>query len=81
MFAVFKISCTFTSDKTNNDMTTQEINIAKALFTAKEMVSKMITNGFGETKFVFALSNMISKEFNLTQSESIIIIEQAIELA
>jgi hypothetical protein len=62
-------------------MTTQEINIAKALFTAKEMVSKMITNGFGETKFVFALSNMISKEFNLTQSESIIIIEQAIELA
>ena len=61
-------------------MTTQEINIAKALFTAKEMVSKMITNGFGETKFVFALSNMISKEFNLTQSESIVVIEEALKL-
>ena len=62
-------------------MTTQEINIAKALFTAKEMVGKMITNGFGDTKYVFALSNMIAKEFNLSQSESIVIIEEAINLS
>lgn len=62
-------------------MTTQEINIAKALETAKEALTPMLAQGLGETKFVFALSNMLSEQFNLTQDQSIIVIEEALKIA
>tara|TARA_R110000782_G_C14548936_1_gene384732 strand:- start:289 stop:477 length:189 start_codon:yes stop_codon:yes gene_type:complete len=62
-------------------MTTQEINIANSLSTAKKVLTQMIAQGLGETKYVFALSNMISEKFNLTQDESIIVIEGALKLA
>ena len=62
-------------------MTTQELNIANALETAKEVLTKMLAQGLGETKFVFALSNMLSEKFNLSQEQSIIVIEEALKIA
>jgi hypothetical protein len=62
------------------DMKAQEINIANALLTAKEVLVQMLAQGFGDTKYVFALSNMLVKKFNLTQEESIIVIENALPL-
>ena len=61
-------------------MTTQENNIANALLTAKEVLVKMLSQGFGETKYVFALSNMLVEKFNLTKEESTIVIENALKL-
>ena len=61
-------------------MTTKEINIANALLTAKEILLQMINKGFGETKHVFALSNMLVEKFNLTQEQSTIVIENAFKL-
>ena len=61
-------------------MTTQENNIANALSTAKEILTQMLAQGFGETKHVFALSNMLIEKFNLTQNESTIVIENALKL-
>ncbi len=61
-------------------MTTQELNIANALSTAKEVLVQMLDQGFGETKYVFALSNMLIEKFNLTQKESTIVIENALKL-
>lgn len=62
-------------------MTTQELNIVKALETAKEVLTQMLAQGLGETKFVFALSNMLSEKFNLTKDQSIIVIEEALKIA
>jgi len=61
-------------------MTTIEINIANALLTAKEVLTKMIEQGFGEIKYTFALSNMLIENYNLTQEQSIIVIENALKL-
>lgn len=61
-------------------MKTQELNIANALSTAKEVLVQMLDQGFGETKYVFALSNMLIEKFNLTQKESTIVIENALKL-
>lgn len=61
-------------------MATQELNLANALLTAKEILSQMIVQGFGETKYVFALSNMLNEKFNLTQEQSIVVIENALKL-
>ena len=61
-------------------MTTQENNIANALLTAKEDLVQKISNGFGETKYVFAFSNMLVEKFNLTQEQSTIVIENALKL-
>lgn len=61
-------------------MTTQELNIANALSTAKEVLVQMLTQGFGETKYVFALSNMLVEKFKLTQEQSTIVIENALKL-
>jgi len=55
-----------------------EINTAKAFLTAKEVLKQMIQQGFGETRYIFALSNRLSTEFNLTQEQSIIVIEKAL---
>jgi hypothetical protein len=62
-------------------MTTKQLNIAAALNTATEMIKRMLSQGFGEEKYVFALSNMICENYNLTQKESIIIIEEAVKIA
>ena len=61
-------------------MTTQENNIGNALLTAKELLTQMLSQGFGETKYVFALSNMLVEKFNLTKEQSIIVIENALKL-
>lgn len=58
-------------------MKAQELNIAKALETAKEVLTQMVQQGLGDAKFVFALSNMLCESFNLTQNQSIVVIEQA----
>ena len=62
-------------------MTAKELNIANALQTAKKAITQMLSQGLGETEFVFALSNMISENFNLTQDQSIIVIEEALKIA
>lgn len=61
-------------------MTSQELNIANALSTAKEVLVKMLSQGFGEEKHLFALSNMLVENFNLSQEQSIIVIENALKL-
>lgn len=61
-------------------MTTQEINIVNALSIAKEVLVQMLSQGFGDTKHVFALSNMLVDKFNLTQEQSTIVIENALKL-
>ena len=61
-------------------MTTQELNIANALSTAKEVLVQILAQGFGETKYVFALSNMLADKFDLTQEQSAIVIENALKL-
>ena len=61
-------------------MTTQENNIGNDLLTAKELLTQMLSQGFGETKYVFALSNMLVDKFNLTQEQSTIVIENALKL-
>ena len=62
-------------------MTTQEINIANALLTAKEFIATLSAQGLGEVKFIFAVSNILVDKFNLTQDQSIIILEEALKLA
>lgn len=61
-------------------MTTQELNIANALSTAKEVLVQMLNQGFGETKYIFDLSNMLIEKFNLTQEQSTVVIENALKL-
>ena len=61
-------------------MTTQEINITNALQTAKEVLTQMLTQGLSNHKYTFGLSNMISEKYNLTQDQSILIIENALTL-
>ena len=61
-------------------MTTKELNIANALQTAKEVLTQMLAQGFGETKYIFALSNMLVEKFNLSQEQSLIVIENAFKL-
>lgn len=63
-------------------MTTQEINIENALMTSKLALTKMLKNGFGSNpKHIFALSNMLCENYNLTQDQSIIVIEEALKIA
>jgi hypothetical protein len=59
-------------------MATLEINTVKAFLTAKEVLKHMIQQGFGETRYIFALSNRLITEFNLTQEQSTLIIENAL---
>ena len=59
-------------------MKTQELNIVNASPTAKEVLVQMLAQGFGETKYIFALSNMLVDKFNLTQEQSTIVIENAL---
>ena len=61
-------------------MTVQELNIANALLTTKEILIQMLALGFGETKYTFVLSNMLVENFNLTQEQSIVIIKKSLEL-
>ena len=61
-------------------MTTQELNIANALTTAKEVLVQMLAQGFGEIKYVFALSNMLVEEFDLTEGRRIMVVECGLKL-
>lgn len=62
-------------------MTTQNLNIANALQTAKEVLTQMLSQGLSDAKFMFGLSNMLIEKYDLTQDESIIIIEEALKIA
>ena len=62
-------------------MTTQNLNIANALQTAKEVLTQMLAQGLSDSKFMFGLSNMLSSKYNLTQEQSVIIIEEALKIA
>ena len=61
-------------------MTTQELNIANALVTAVEVVKEMLKNGFSEGVYVFKLSEMLQREYNISKADSIVIIEKSLEL-
>ena len=61
-------------------MKTLEINITTALQTTKEILTAMMSQGLADAKFTFALSNMISEKYDLTQEQSILIIENALKL-
>lgn len=62
-------------------MTTQNLNIANALQTAKEVLTKMLAQGLSEAKFMFGLSNMLIENYNLTQDQSVMIIEESLKIA
>ena len=62
-------------------MTTQNLNIANALQTAKEVLTQMLAQGLSEAKFMFGLTSMLSEKFNLTEDQSIIVIEEALKIA
>lgn len=62
-------------------MTTQNLNIANALQTAKEILTQMLAQGLSDSKFIFGLSNMLSEKYNLTQDQSVIVIEEALKIA
>ena len=59
-------------------MTTQELNIANALSTAKEVLVQMLAQGFGETKYVFALSNMLVEKFKQYKNHLVICQETSV---
>jgi hypothetical protein len=62
-------------------MTTQQLNIANALMTAKEILTKMLAQGLGDAKHLFVVSNMLCDTYNLTREQSIIILEEALKIA
>ena len=62
-------------------MTTQNLNIANALQTAKEVLTQMLAQGLGDTKSIFAVTNMISETYSLTKDQSIIVMEEALKIA
>ena len=62
-------------------MTTTEINIANALITAKEILTQMLAQGLSDAKMIFALSNVISEKYNLSQDQSVIVIDEALKIA
>lgn len=62
-------------------MTTQETNIANALFTAKEILTKMLAQGLGDAQHLFVVSNMLCDTYNLTRDQSIVILEEALKIA
>lgn len=62
-------------------MTPTEINIAKALLTAKEILTKMLAQGIGSPKHVYGLSSVLVKTYNLDRDQSLIIIEEALKIA
>lgn len=78
---IFEVLLMKTTQK-QNTMTTTENNIENALMTAKLSLTQMLKNGFGsEPKHIFALSNMLCENYNLTQDQSIIIIDEALKIA
>jgi len=62
-------------------MTTAQLNIANALMTAKEILTKMLAQGLGDAKHLFVVSNMLCDTYNLTREQSIIILEEALKIA
>ena len=60
-------------------MTPQELNIVNALVTAIEVVKEMLKNGFSEGVYVFKLSEMLQRKYNISEADSIVIIDEAIK--
>jgi len=60
-------------------MTQAELNILEALTVTREILNKMMDQGIGQDQHVFALSNRISHEFNLTRDQALIVIENALK--
>jgi hypothetical protein len=57
-----------------------EIIIGKALLTAKEILIQMLANGMAEPRQIYAVANAIAIEFELTLDQSIIVVENALNL-
>jgi len=58
----------------------ENLNIAKALQFTKEMLTQMLAQGLGDSKDVFALSNVLCSRFSFTQDQSMVIIDEALKL-
>jgi hypothetical protein len=54
-----------------------ELNILNALVTAKEIVSAMMQQGFGEAKDFFVAANAISEKFSISRDQAITVLESA----
>jgi hypothetical protein len=90
MFAVLNNRCNFVTTNKGTElfklqkikiMTTSELNFANALMTAKEILTKMLAQGLGDAQYLFVVSNMLCDTYNLTQDQSIIILEEALKIA
>jgi len=64
---------------TNNNI--ENANIANALTAAKLVLTQMLAQGISDAKSVFALTNVISENYNLSQDQSMIVIEEALKIA
>ena len=62
-------------------MTPAQLNIANALMTAKEILTKMLAQGLGDAQHLFVVSNMLCETYNLTCDQSIVILEEALKIA
>jgi hypothetical protein len=70
----------YTKTKYLEIMKNTELNIGKAILTSKESLTKMIAQGFTDAKHIFALSNMLMKNFNLNQEQATEVIEESLKL-
>jgi hypothetical protein len=62
-------------------MTTAQLNLANALMTAKEILTKMLAQGLGDAQHLFVVSNMLCETYNLSRDQSIVILEEALKIA
>ena len=60
-------------------MTQAELNIGQALLVTREILVNMMAQGIGQDQHVFALSNRIAHEFNLTREQALTVIENALK--
>ncbi|QQV91217.1 hypothetical protein Freya10_1 [Polaribacter phage Freya_10] len=62
-------------------MTTQNLNIANALLTAKKAVRSLLDNGISGEEKIYELSKAIGTTFKLTPNQTLIIMEEALKIA
>lgn len=60
-------------------MTEKELTIIEALITTIDVAKEMLKNGLAEDIYVFKLSKMLQRKYNLSEDETIVIIEEAIK--
>ena len=61
-------------------MTALELNVGNAILTAKEVITKMMSQGLGEAKYIYAVSKMLSEKYELTMDQSIVVIEETLKM-